>query len=57
MCFSVGVRASMLTPNQSFKAWQVLAKQIESFGNMDIPKYRDLIKAVRTATIAGKQHK
>ena len=56
-CYLVGRRASLLTPAQSVEAWLTLAKRLEMMGEMDIPKYRDLITTIRAATIvARKKH-
>lgn len=53
--FLVGKRATKLSKNQSAWAWHVLASQLELFGDMDMPKFRQLLRAIRVATIAGKQ--
>lgn len=53
-CYFVGLRAARLYPDQAAIAWQHLAKRVESLGDKDLPKYADLISAIRDATFSGK---
>jgi len=53
--YLTGKRAALLTKNQSAWAWQILASKLELCGEMDVPKFRDLLHGIRIATIAGKQ--
>jgi len=55
-CELVGRRAGLLNDGQAATAWKLLALQLESMGDMDIPKFRDLLKAIRGATIAAHQN-
>lgn len=55
MCHFVGSRASLLTPDQAAQAWHFLAGRMEEMGEMDIPKFKDLITSVRAATIWAKR--
>lgn len=57
MCHFVGKRAGMLTPGQSAKAWYFLGRHVEAMGEMDIPKFLDLIATIRAATIAARRKK
>lgn len=53
--YFVGLRAGKLSARQAATAWFSLARQLEEMGEMDLPKYRNVIDAIRSATIAGKQ--
>lgn len=55
MCFSVGRRAAFLDPEKAAAAWKILAEHLEAMGEMDVPKFRDLVKAIRDANIAAKR--
>lgn len=52
--YFVGLRAGKLELTQAAAAWYYLAGRLEGMGDMDVPKYRDLVHAIRSATIAGK---
>lgn len=54
-CHLVGKRAQTLQPNQASAAWYHLAELIEGMGDLDIPKFRHLLHAVRITTIHAKQ--
>lgn len=51
----VGRRAQRLTPAQAAEAWYFLADKLERLGEMDIPKFLDVLVAVRVSTIRGKK--
>lgn len=53
-CYAVGVRAHRLRPNQAAEAWYFLATRLEALGDKDIPKFWDLLAAIRAGTIAAK---
>jgi hypothetical protein len=36
-------------------AWAELIAQLEELSDRDLPKYRDLVDAIRAATIAGRR--
>lgn len=55
MCHLIGKRAMKLDPFASLYAWESLAAQVEAFGEKDVPKFLDLLRAFRLATIQGKQ--
>lgn len=55
MCYSVGRRAAQLKPHEAAAAWHDMAAKIESLGDADIPKFKDIIAAVRHANIFGKK--
>lgn len=54
-CYFVGLRAAKLSPLQAARAWAHLAARLESLGKTDLPKFRDLLNAIRDATITAKQ--
>lgn len=54
MCHFIGKRARLLTRPQAADAWAFLGRQLEAMGEMDLPKFSNLISTIRTATIAGK---
>jgi len=54
----VGRRAERLTPDQSARAWRYLAGQLQGMGDLSsgyTPKFKDVVQAVRRATISGRQ--
>lgn len=53
-CYLVGKRAGKLPPLEAAAAWQVLAGHIEDMSEQDIPKFNDLLRAIRKATIDAK---
>jgi hypothetical protein len=54
-CHLVGSRAFKLNVQESSLAWTELAYQLMELGEKDIPKYRDLIHAIRTATVRARK--
>lgn len=51
-CYLVGKRALTLSPQQMQVAWKLLADEMEDkLGSMDMPKFKDLMKSIRRATI------
>ena len=54
-CDLIGRRASLLTPPQAAQAWFRLAEKVELMGEMDVPKFNDLLIAIRVATILAKR--
>ncbi len=55
LCYLVGRRAARLSFTQSAKAWQSLARSLEGLSDKDIPKFHDVMDAVRVATIVARQ--
>ncbi len=54
-CYFVGRRALTLTPEQAAWAWYELAVALEhDFSEMDIPKFRHLLRTIRQCTICAK---
>jgi len=45
-----------LTLPEAAQAWHSLAEQLEAMGNVDIPKFNDLLIAVRIATVRAKRN-
>lgn len=53
-CYLIGGRAARLSKAESARAWQFLALKLEEMAEKDIPKFEDVVRAVRLATIEGK---
>lgn len=53
-CGLVGRRAAFLTPEQMEYAWMSVALALIGLENRDVPKFDDLLKAIRKATIVGR---
>lgn len=51
MCYLVGRRAGRLNTVQAAQAWAFLARNMERMGELDVPKFSDLITTIRAATI------
>jgi transcriptional regulator GlxA family with amidase domain len=56
MCYFIGKRAGLLSTRDAAVAWRNLARVVEGFGEKDVPKFIDLLMAIRRATIAGKRN-
>lgn len=54
MCYFIGRRMKTLSVDQSALAWHALAQKLEHLADMDVPKFRHLLRSVRLATIVGK---
>lgn len=54
-CYLFGRRAFKLNPNQAQFAWWHLAELIERMGELDVPKFNDLLVAVRVATVRARR--
>lgn len=54
-CWLVGIRASLLSDAAGARAWMELAARLQSLENKDVPKFDDLLGAVRSATIAARR--
>lgn len=44
-----------LSRDEAVSAWDSLALSLEAMGAKDIPKFEDLLQAIRVATIEGKR--
>jgi hypothetical protein len=55
MCHFTGKRAGMLNAAAASAAWGYMAEKVERMGDMDVPKFLDLLRAFRTSTIQGIQ--
>lgn len=53
--YLVAKRAWRLTGCDAAKAWGHLALDLETIAKTDMPKFRDLLRAIRRATIAGRR--
>lgn len=54
-CYFVGRRAGKLHPVRAAIAWEALARRLEALGDQDIPKFKDLLTAIRQSTIVACQ--
>lgn len=54
-CYIIGRRAFRLTASQAQFAWWHLAELIERMGELDVPKFNNLLIAVRVATVRAKR--
>lgn len=55
LCALVGRRAARIVDDtEAAKAWRTLSAAVEELAERDVPKFRDLIDAIRKATIAVK---
>lgn len=54
-CYLVGKRAMTLNYQQAARAWYRLSADVEAMGDTDMPKFKHLLRAIRTATIGAKQ--
>lgn len=53
-CYLIGRRAAKLNDEQAAKAWKFLASRLDKLGDKDVPKFTDLLVAIRMATLAGR---
>lgn len=53
-CAIVGARMVRLDRAQASMAWRILATAIMDLEHRDIPKFNDIIQAIRHATIQSK---
>jgi hypothetical protein len=51
---ATGRRAQTLNATEAALAWQILAKKMEGMERRDMPKFNDLLRAIRESTISGK---
>lgn len=55
--YLVGRRMMKMRPSQRLMAWELLALRLQVMGSEEqygLPKYRDLVKAIRLSTIYAK---
>lgn len=55
LCHATGRRAGKLNQRQAARAWTILAQRLEALGEMDLPKFRHLLEAIRSATVGGRR--
>lgn len=53
--YLAGARARLLSDATAAAAWLDLAGRLEDLGQMDVPKFRDLLRAIRQATITARR--
>ena len=54
-CFTVGSRCLRLTQVQSSVAWRSLGEEMERMGDMDMPKFKHLLKAIQRGYVRGSR--
>jgi hypothetical protein len=52
----LGRRAAKLTNNQAVYAWLQLANQLEGLGDKDVPKFHDLVVAIRAGILGARRN-
>lgn len=53
--YFVGLRAAKLNRDQAAAAWWNLGSKLLAMDQLDVPKYKDLVTAIRNATIEAQQ--
>ncbi len=54
-CFAFGARGLKLTKEQAASAWWFLCAEMQIMGDLDMPKFKHLLHAIRVATIQSKK--
>lgn len=54
-CYLIGRRAQILTPAQAAAAWYHLAEKVERMGDLDVPKFNDLLIAFRVSALRARR--
>lgn len=54
-CFVNGSRAVRLSEEQAARAWRELATRLGEMAERDVPKFNDLLEAIRAATIHARK--
>lgn len=54
-CYLAGQRMAKLRTFQGEMAWFILAQALEGMGEKDMPKFNDLLEAIRAATLKAKK--
>ncbi|HWY74984.1 MAG TPA: hypothetical protein VN281_05175 [Verrucomicrobiae bacterium] len=54
-CHIAGTQAQRLDEKQSAIAWHLLAGELVELGDADIPKFRQLMMAIRSSTILARR--
>jgi hypothetical protein len=54
-CYLVGRRAEWLSPMHAAQAWWKLSRELQELGEKDVPKFNDLLTAIRRITIEVKR--
>jgi hypothetical protein len=52
-CYLTGKRARLMPLPAAARAWYCLASHLEEFGERDMPKFNDLLAAIRQSTITA----
>lgn len=54
-CYLIGRRCQRLDPAQAAAAWYHFAERLERFGEMDVPKFNDILIACHVAAIRARR--
>jgi hypothetical protein len=54
MCDFVSRRGQRLDPEQSSRAWQELMTRMEQLAETDMPKFKNLLLAIRSSTLVAR---
>lgn len=54
-CYLVGLRASKIRGAAAAVAWHLMADHLMALDTKDVPKYKDVLNAVRQATIKVRE--
>ena len=53
-CYLAGKRARLLNMQEAHAAWAVMADYLVEYGEKDVPRFDDLMLAIRRATISAR---
>lgn len=54
-CYAAGVRARKLDETRAIAAWRHLSESLIDLGDHPLPKFENLLRAIRSATISVRQ--
>jgi acyl transferase domain-containing protein len=54
-CYLFGRRGQAMSPPQAAAAWFHLSERIEAMGDLDVPKFNDLLIAFRVSTVRARR--
>jgi len=52
--YLISKRMQLLDPRQAAAAWYHLAGELEAQGTLDMPKFKNIVRSIRAATIQGR---
>lgn len=56
-CYLIGRRGKTLSEKNMANAWGLLCQSMVELGERDVPKFEDVIAAIRTATVRARHAK